>query len=109
MRLDGIKNRTISKLFLFIEIDLSFNVLKLEYTLQTIIQSSRMDQLPMEILLKIFSYVSDHKTVALVNRRFYDAVRTLDAPLIILGVFEKMVSISFPFVFLCCLCWDYKN
>lgn len=57
-----------------------------------------MDQLPIEILLTIFSYVPDHKVLALVNRRFYDAVCILDAPHFFLGVFEKMVNIFSCFV-----------
>lgn len=53
----------------------------------------KMDELPIEMLLKIFSYVPDRKPVALVNRRFYDVVCTLDEPQLCPAVYERLVSI----------------
>lgn len=33
-----------------------------------------IDQLPVEILMKIFSYLPSYNQVSLVNKRFYDVV-----------------------------------
>lgn len=54
-----------------------------------------IDELPSEILLKIFNYIPDRRSVALVNRRFYDAVCTLDEPQICLEAFPRGPSVSF--------------
>lgn len=56
-----------------------------------------IDELPFELLTKIFSYLPNHKTVALVNHHFYDVVCTLDAPIMCLGAFPSFVRILFPF------------
>ncbi|XP_037034892.1 uncharacterized protein LOC119073490 [Bradysia coprophila] len=49
-----------------------------------------MNSLPNELLLKILGYLPNNKSVALVSRRFYDAVCTLDAKdeRLILHVYE---------------------
>lgn len=54
-----------------------------------------MNELPNELLMQIFSYLPNNKSVALVNHRFYDAVCTLDERHMHLGVFRGCVRIIF--------------
>ncbi|KAG4071729.1 hypothetical protein HA402_011883 [Bradysia odoriphaga] len=49
-----------------------------------------MNSLPNELLLKILSYLPNNKSIALVSRRFYDAVCTLDAKDVRLIVYGRV-------------------
>lgn len=50
-----------------------------------------IDEFPVEILMKIFSYLPKYGNIALVNKQFYSIVSTLSDPKICLCLSEYLL------------------